>query len=167
MNKNFNSAIITPFDVAKFFIHIVFDLRKDFHPDDTFHECDDFSEEEADAYDNIMDDCHLVCKNCKVDIYNIASRIVALFHYCNKNDVFCKFLDSLLSAAEEENNDECLDMKGQKIIPGAQVIWYDPELSARSLNRVWTVDDCEGEIVRISDEFGEAEVFPKELRVIG
>lgn len=38
--KKVKQQIITPYDVARFFFHIVFDLRKDFHPDDTFHDCE-------------------------------------------------------------------------------------------------------------------------------
>jgi hypothetical protein len=58
------------------------------------------------------------------------------------------------------------DRKGFEITLGAHVLWHDPEESARDLSRVWNVDDFNEEIVYISDEFGEAEVFPHELEVI-
>lgn len=64
-------------------------------------------------------------------------------------------------------DEEYVDRKGQPIRVGSQVIWYDPERSARDLKRVWTVDDLRGEIVYISDEISVAEVYPHELRVVG
>lgn len=64
-------------------------------------------------------------------------------------------------------DEEYVDKKGHPIRIGSQVIWYDPEKSARDLKRVWTVDDMRGDIVYISDEFSEAEVYPQELVVVG
>jgi len=66
---------------------------------------------------------------------------------------------------DDLEDEEYVDRKGQPIRVGSQVIWYDPERSAY-LKRVWTVDDLRGEIVYISDEFSEAEVYPHELRVV-
>lgn len=68
---------------------------------------------------------------------------------------------------DEFEDEEFIDKKGHPIRIGSQVIWYDPEKSARDLKRVWTVDDMEGDIVYISDEFSEAEVYPQELVVVG
>ena len=67
----------------------------------------------------------------------------------------------------EFEEEEFIDRKGNPIQKGSKVIWYDPEKSARDLRRVWTVYDMGGDIVYISDEFGEAEVYPQELVVVG
>ena len=50
---------------------------------------------------------------------------------------------------DDLEDEEYVDRKGQPIRVGSQVIWYDPERSARDLKRVWTVDDLRGEIVYI------------------
>lgn len=34
------------------------------------------------------------------------------------------------------------------------------------LKRIWTVYDMGGDIVYIADDYGEAEVFPQELKVM-
>ena len=46
---------------------------------------------------------------------------------------------------------------------GDKVIWYDPAIDARDLSRVWTIDKITDEIVYISDDFSESEVFANEL----
>jgi len=56
-----------------------------------------------------------------------------------------------------------LDRNGKLITIGAPVIWYDPDESARDLERIYFVDDFSDEIVYISDDFSEAEVLPDEL----
>ena len=68
-----------------------------------------------------------------------------------------------------EVDDEAVDMNGNPIKVGSKVKWYDPDESARDVSRVWSVFDVksDGEIVCISDDYGEAEVFPQELEVIG
>lgn len=58
------------------------------------------------------------------------------------------------------------DRKGNRIHLGSKVLWYDPEEDARDLSRVWTVDELDEEIVFISDDFSEAEVYPNELEVV-
>lgn len=62
------------------------------------------------------------------------------------------------------------DRNGQNIYMGSWVKWYDPEVEARDLSRIYEVYDIKGdegdEIICISDEFGEAEVLPSELEVI-
>lgn len=67
---------------------------------------------------------------------------------------------------DDLEDEEYIDRKGRPIRVGSQVIWYDPEGSARYLKRVWTVVDLRGEIVYISDEISVAEVYPHELRVV-
>jgi len=67
----------------------------------------------------------------------------------------------------EEEEEEFIDRKGNPIQKGSKDIWYDPERSARDLKRVWTVYDMGGDIVYIADDYGEAEVFPQELKVVG
>lgn len=59
-----------------------------------------------------------------------------------------------------------LDRKGEKIVLGAHVIWYDPQEEYRDLERVYIVDGFKGDIVLISDDWSEAEVNPCELEVI-
>ena len=77
----------------------------------------------------------------------------------------------VLKEQEEDDWDfsenEYIDRNGKPISVGSRVIWYDPERSARDLKRVWVVDDMRGDIVYISDEYSEAEVYPQELRVVG
>jgi vacuolar-type H+-ATPase subunit H len=68
---------------------------------------------------------------------------------------------------DEFEEEEFIDRKGNPIQKGSKVIWYDPERSARDLKRVWTVYDMGGDIVYIADDYGEAEVFPQELKVVG
>ena len=74
-------------------------------------------------------------------------------------------LRSIYGTGDEE--EEYVDRNGRQIIVGSKVIWYDPEEEARDLSRVYDVDDLEGDMVYISDEFSEAEVLPQELEVVG
>ena len=67
---------------------------------------------------------------------------------------------------DEFENEEFVDKDGQSIQKGSKVIWFDPERSARDLKRIWTVYDMGGDIVYIADDYGEAEVFPQELKVV-
>lgn len=67
---------------------------------------------------------------------------------------------------DEFENEEFVDKDGQPIQKGSNVIWFDPERSARDLKRMWTVYDMGGDIVYIADDYGEAEVFPQELKVV-
>lgn len=67
---------------------------------------------------------------------------------------------------DEFENEEFVDMNGRPIQKGSKVIWFDPERSARDLKRIWTVYDMGGDIVYIADDYGEAEVFPQELKVM-
>jgi len=77
-------------------------------------------------------------------------------------------LARLRSIYDTDNDEsEFLDRKGNHIVVGSKVIWYDPEVAARDLTRVYDVDDLEGDIVYISDDFSEAEVLPQELEVVG
>ncbi len=55
------------------------------------------------------------------------------------------------------------DKNNVEIKVGDNVIWYDPEIEARDLSRVWTIDRITDEIVYISDDFSESEVFANEL----
>ena len=59
-----------------------------------------------------------------------------------------------------------LDMKGRFLHGGDKVIWYDPDVKHRDLQRVWTVDSISEELITIFDEFSEAEVFPNELKIV-
>ena len=55
------------------------------------------------------------------------------------------------------------DRNNVEIKIGDKVIWYDPAIVARDLSRVWTIDKITDEIVYISDDFSESEVFANEL----
>ena len=55
------------------------------------------------------------------------------------------------------------DRNNVEIKVGDKVIWYDPAIDARDLSRVWTIDKITDEIVYISDDFSESEVFANEL----
>lgn len=58
------------------------------------------------------------------------------------------------------------DRVGTPLEVGDNVLWFDPDLTAWELNkdRVYNVDEVVNEeMVRISDEFSEAEVLPHEL----
>ena len=66
----------------------------------------------------------------------------------------------------EEPEEKVLDRNGKEIEIGSHVIWYDPEIDARDLDRVWTVDDYTDDIVQISDEYSEAEVYPSEIEIV-
>lgn len=59
--------------------------------------------------------------------------------------------------------EKAFDRNNVEIKVGDKVIWYDPAVDARDLNRVWVVDRITEEIVFISDNFSEAEVFANEL----
>lgn len=59
--------------------------------------------------------------------------------------------------------ERAFDRNNVEIKVGDKVIWYDPAVDARDLNRVWVIDRITEEIVFISDNFSEAEVFANEL----
>lgn len=59
--------------------------------------------------------------------------------------------------------EKAFDKNNIEIKVGDKVIWYDPAVDARDLNRVWVIDRITEEIVFISDNFSEAEVFANEL----
>ena len=59
--------------------------------------------------------------------------------------------------------EKTFDRNNVEIKVGDKVIWYDPAIDARDLSRVWTIDKITDEIVYISDDFSELEVFANEL----
>ena len=59
--------------------------------------------------------------------------------------------------------EKTFDRNNVEIKVGDKVIWYDPAIDARDLSRVWTIDKITYEIVYISDDFSESEVFANEL----
>ena len=86
------------FDVAKFFMWIIFDKNVSFHPDDSFAEYVNtetgeptFTDQEAEYYDGVMRDCFNVCEKNGCDIYAISLIVDGLFLYCNGNEEFAKF----------------------------------------------------------------------------
>ena len=59
--------------------------------------------------------------------------------------------------------EKAFDRNNEEIKVGDKVIWYDPAGDARDLSRVWVIDRITDEVVYISDDFSEAEVFSSEL----
>lgn len=59
--------------------------------------------------------------------------------------------------------EKTFDRNNVEIKVGDKVIWYDPAIDAMALSRVWTIDKITDEIVYISDDFSESEVFANEL----
>ncbi len=59
--------------------------------------------------------------------------------------------------------EKTFDRNNVEIKVGDKVIWYDPAIDAMDLSRVWTIDKITDEIVYISDDFSESEVFANEL----
>ena len=59
--------------------------------------------------------------------------------------------------------EKTFDRNNVEIKVGDKVIWYDPAMDARDLSRVWIIDKITDEIVYISDDFSESEVFANEL----
>lgn len=59
--------------------------------------------------------------------------------------------------------EKTFDRNNVEIKVGDKVIWYDPAIDARDLSRVWMIDKITDEIVYISDDFSESEVFANEL----
>ena len=55
----------------------------------------------------------------------------------------------------------------RKVEKGMDVIWLDPEKSARDLSRVYQVADIKGDVILIADKHSEAEVFENELEKPG
>ena len=103
----------------------------------------------------------ILCEECFNDFLSHAVYYDEDAIYENRN--FARTADALEDAGVEF---DLLDKDNQVLSEGDQVIWYDPEKSAQDLSRVWTVDSIGDEIVRISDEYGEAECLPHELKII-
>ncbi len=59
--------------------------------------------------------------------------------------------------------EKTFDRNNVEIKVSDKVIWYDPAIDARDLSRVWMIDKITDEIVYISDDFSESEVFANEL----
>lgn len=59
--------------------------------------------------------------------------------------------------------EKTFDRNNVEIKVGDKVIWYDPAIDARDLSRVCIIDKITDEIVYISDDFSESEVFANEL----
>lgn len=85
--------ILYPEDVARFFMWLVFDCKINFHPDDDFEQYENmetheltFSEDDARYYNYTMRECFDVCEKYNRSIYEIATRVLKLYHYCDGND---------------------------------------------------------------------------------
>lgn len=93
MIKTREFQINLPEDVGRFFFWLVFDCKVNFHPDDGFESyvCErtgkaTFSDKQCEMYNDIMDKCFDVCEKYDRDIYEIAQRVLGLYHYCDRND---------------------------------------------------------------------------------
>lgn len=60
---------------------------------------------------------------------------------------------------------DTLDINGDRLEVGNKVYWYDPE-TGLDPSRVFEIFEINGDIVTITDEYGEAEVLPGELELI-
>ena len=59
--------------------------------------------------------------------------------------------------------EKTFDRNNVEIKVGDKVIRYDPAIDAMDLSRFWIIDKITDEIVYISDDFSETEVFANEL----
>ena len=59
--------------------------------------------------------------------------------------------------------EKTFDRNNVEIKVGDKVIWYDPAIDAMDLSSAWIFDKITDEIVYISDDFSELEVFANEL----
>lgn len=59
-----------------------------------------------------------------------------------------------------------LDIHGEELKIGDKVLWYDPDEEYRDLTRVYEIFDIQGDIISISDEYGESEVYASELEKV-
>lgn len=75
--------------------------------------------------------------------------------WCNQSGIFLQYII-----------DETIDINGNPIELGDEVIWHDSDKENEDLTRIYRVYDIKSDIVCISDEYGEAEVFPNELEIV-
>lgn len=90
-------------------------------------------------------------------------------HFCVWEDGYYNnnHINMMITEKEVDGGDETqYDMDGNPVHINDKVIWYDPDVEARDLERIYTVYDVHGEIVRISDDYSEAEVFSEELKIV-
>ena len=59
-----------------------------------------------------------------------------------------------------------LDIHGDELHIGDKVLWHDPYEEYRDLTRVYEIFDIQGDIISISDEYGESEVYANELEKV-
>jgi hypothetical protein len=59
-----------------------------------------------------------------------------------------------------------LDINGEELHIGDKVVWHDPDEEYRDLTRVYEIFDIQGDIISISDEYGESEVYSSELKKV-
>lgn len=59
-----------------------------------------------------------------------------------------------------------LDIHGEELKIGDKVVWYDPDEEFRDLTRIYEIFDIQGDIISISDEYGESEVYASELEKV-
>lgn len=59
-----------------------------------------------------------------------------------------------------------LDRNGNELKLHDSVLWYDPSDESTDLERVFEIYDISGELVCISDKYGESEVFADELELV-
>lgn len=89
--------IETVYDVAKFFMYLVFERSVNIDPNDDIHDYIDrngnpsFTTEEADEIQSLIDKSWEICKKENRCIQKIALIVLGLYDYCDHNDVMAKF----------------------------------------------------------------------------
>ena len=104
-----------------------------------------------------------------------ASSLVDLCDYVMK-DIQQQLDQSQNQTVENENTlnrqetseiaESPVTLDGDKLEVGMKVIWNDPESQYSDPNRIYTIDNINGEVISISDEYSEVEVGASELSVV-
>ena len=58
------------------------------------------------------------------------------------------------------------DMNGNRLRVGQMVLWFDPDVEARDLSRVYTIYEIREDFLLIGDEYSEEEVLPSEVLIV-
>lgn len=59
-----------------------------------------------------------------------------------------------------------LDINGEELHIGDKVVWYYPCEKYRDLTRIYEIFDIKEEIISISDEYEEYDVYASELKKV-
>jgi len=124
---------------------------------------------ESNGYFPITRVCRADLEGKGFDTSNVTDDVMKRLASCMENDYLEQMYWLSLEAAADHLDipRHVLDRNKKPLHKGQKVRWYDPEESARDLNRIYTVyEDPEPEMVRIADECSEAEVYPEELEIV-